>query len=1166
LRLGARSVREPAERMRLAELHRIAAERAKASSGFDAAYEYYRSALVLLPEDARLTHRALHGDLLRGAVTHGFLSGAVHAADALAREASKSVEDPLERAELLRLRIVGLTAADRLGDAIACVREAAAMLGCPLPETTDESVVRGDLLELGERLARFGQDGFADAPLLEDDRLLLAMRCLSAGNASSWLFGDTALFAALQSRMVTITLDHGQAPESGGALVRFGAMYAWALEDPSPAYEVSAEGLRLALGWSDLRSQCRARFGMAFHMSHFRWPLRVCVDEFRAIIDLGAAGGELPYIGFACHRGLEAALTMGLPLPEVVHELDRASAFAHRYELRSILTDLSMLRGVVDALSGRTDDHERTLGESELLRRRAELYARHNVWMLEVAYLFRRLDTAARHARAVEPLLQMMPSTLPVTAYAFYDALARTAASEPDLGVVEEHAARLEVWARSCPENFAHKARLVRAEMARVRGQVDDALAGYAEAAAAAGAQGALVDEATAHELAGRLHSKLGHGTPARAAIQQAMRLFARWGSLGKVDALAAEFLQLSEKPSTFGLAAGSVSAAHLDLLSVMKMVESVSRELVRERLFERLLTLGLEIASAQNAVLVLKNGEEYEARARGTATGSTVLMRALLDETTDVPRSLVRAVLDRAEPIMVSDAQNDPVYGVDAYVRSSRVQSALAIPICRQSETIGVLYLESRLAPAAFADDRARLLDLLSAQMAIALDNSMLFERLETEIQERRRAEDRVRFLADAGMALTHGIGLDAVFQKVAEVAVPFLADWTTVDVLTEDGSLRRAAAQHADARMRSLLDELAQNYSPARTSNVPAAIALRTGAPVLQESVTDATIRELQVDARHGELLRRLGSRSAIAVPLVAHGRRVGALTLHVGGARPPFGPVDVALAQELAERAAISIDRARLEARLAMSEKFEAIGRLAGGVAHDFDNFLAVIHAQAEMLSRERGLGPRGAESLSLIKESVRSAAEVTRQLLAVGRKQIMSPELVRVNDFLRASSDMLRGLAGESVQLSLELGSDAHVIEVDRSQLTQVVVNLVTNARDAMPNGGRIVLRTTERPLEGDRPHVCISVADTGIGIDPRARAHLFEPFYTTKGDGRGTGIGLATVHGIVEQSGGSILVESRPGAGSVFTVCFPSVSALRRAEAARSGRAVGRYGH
>lgn len=1165
---GRRLLREPSERLRLVELYRTAAHRAKASSGFGAAYEYFRSAIAFLPEEAHHSHHALLVELLHGAVVYGFLTGEVEAAERMARESTHLFPDPLERAELLRLLIVGLTAADRLDDAITCVRQAAAVLDCALPTGGAQDYIREQVLDLGHRVSGLGRDAFKNAQVMTDARLLLAMRILSAANPATWLHGDTALFAAAQARMVAISLEHGVAPESGGALVRFGAMYAAALGDPAPAYEVSVQGLGLALQSQDLPTRCRARFGMAFHIGHFRLPLRACVDEFRSVVELGNDCGEFAYVGYATHRGIEAALTMGLDLPAVLREVDRGIAFAQRYELRSILTDVSMLRGVVHCLQGREESHY-LLGSSaeHLLRARTELFARVNVWMLEVAYLFRRLEVASGHARAAEPLLRTMPSTLPVVAYTFYDALSRAASLEADgseaqaqeLRAIETHAARLELWAKSCPDNFAHKALLVRAELSRLSGHSDEALQGYEAAAAASRAQGALVDEATAHELSGRLHEQQGRATMARAAIQKAMHLFAHWGSLGKVDVLAAEFLDLAEKPSSFGLAApesGTISAAHLDLLSIMKMIESVSCELVPERLFERLVMLGLEVASAQNAVLVLRDDAgKYEVRARGSASESVTLLRVSLDETTELPRGLVRAVLDRSAFVIVNDAQNDPACAGEPYVRAASVKSAMAIPIRRHTETLGALYLESRLASGAFADDRVRLLELLSSQMSIALENSLLVWRLEAEVHDRRRAEERVRFLAEAGMVLAQSVGLEAVFESIAKVAVPFLADWSTVDVRSDDGSIRRAASEHVDPRMRDMLEELAQRYPPTPISTGPAAVALRTGETEVLAEVSDGIIRQMQVDARHGELIRLLGSRSIIAVPLIARGRRVGVLTLHVGSGREPFGAADVSLAQELALRAASSIDKARLESQLSQSQKLEAIGRLSAGVAHDFNNFLSVVLGNADLLALQPELGPEGVESVNQIRAAAEGAAELTRRLLAVGRKQVLRPEVLSVNEFLHSSSDLLRGLAGNRIEVVFNLDPNVGVIEVDRSQLTQVVTNLVANARDAMPEGGTIVIGTAEMALDGPsddhehddasrRPYVCISVSDTGIGMDSRTRAHLFEPFYTTKPEGKGTGIGLATVSGIVEQSGGKILVESQLGAGSRFTVCFP----------------------
>jgi signal transduction histidine kinase len=233
---------------------------------------------------------------------------------------------------------------------------------------------------------------------------------------------------------------------------------------------------------------------------------------------------------------------------------------------------------------------------------------------------------------------------------------------------------------------------------------------------------------------------------------------------------------------------------------------------------------------------------------------------------------------------------------------------------------------------------------------------------------------------------------------------------------------------------------------------------------------------------------------------------------------------------------------MEKARLEAELSQSQKFEAIGRLSAGVAHDFNNFLMVVLANADLLS-SFSLVPDAAHSVEQIRAAAQGATEVTRRLLAMGRKQILHRQILPVNEFLEGSKERLRGLAGARVDLVFELDSEVGEIEVDRTQLTQVVANLVTNARDAMPRGGTVLIRTTEMPLEGaqheapGRIYVCISVSDTGTGMDSRMQSHLFEPFYTTKA--QGPGIGLASIRGIVEQSGGKILVESRLGARGVI---------------------------
>ncbi len=241
-----------------------------------------------------------------------------------------------------------------------------------------------------------------------------------------------------------------------------------------------------------------------------------------------------------------------------------------------------------------------------------------------------------------------------------------------------------------------------------------------------------------------------------------------------------------------------------------------------------------------------------------------------------------------------------------------------------------------------------------------------------------------------------------------------------------------------------------------------------------------------------------------------------------------------------------------------QLVQSQKIEAIGRLAGGIAHDFNNLLIVITGHAQMLHEALPAGDARRRHVDMIGQTAGRAAALTQQLLAFSRKQALQPSLLDLNAVVLNLEQMLRRLIGEHIELVSACGSAAGHVRVDRSQLEQVIVNLAVNARDAMPGGGRLTLRTANADLDADfvrlhpgarpGPFVTLEVSDTGEGMDADVRAHLFEPFFTTKGVGKGTGLGLATVYGIVKQSDGYIDVESEPGQGARFTIYLPRVPA------------------
>ena len=245
---------------------------------------------------------------------------------------------------------------------------------------------------------------------------------------------------------------------------------------------------------------------------------------------------------------------------------------------------------------------------------------------------------------------------------------------------------------------------------------------------------------------------------------------------------------------------------------------------------------------------------------------------------------------------------------------------------------------------------------------------------------------------------------------------------------------------------------------------------------------------------------------------------------------------------------------MERAALEEQFYQAQKMESVGRLAGGVAHDFNNILTVIGACADFIEEDLDAGHPLLEDVQLIKEAYVRAKDLTRQMLAFSRKQMLAPSTVNLNNTVTGTGTMLTRLIGEDVEVHTVLADDMGNVFADAGQLEQVLVNLVVNARDAMPMGGQLTIETAMLHLDHDfvaahpdasvGPYVRLTVSDTGVGMDEDTKARLFDPFFTTKEQGKGTGLGLATVYGIINQSGGLITVESEPGEGTTFHVYLP----------------------
>ena len=257
-------------------------------------------------------------------------------------------------------------------------------------------------------------------------------------------------------------------------------------------------------------------------------------------------------------------------------------------------------------------------------------------------------------------------------------------------------------------------------------------------------------------------------------------------------------------------------------------------------------------------------------------------------------------------------------------------------------------------------------------------------------------------------------------------------------------------------------------------------------------------------------------------------------------------------------------------RTEEQLRQAHKMDAIGQLAGGIAHDFNNLLSAILGYAELLSEKLGAGHPLQHEAEQIARAGRSAASLTRQLLAFSRRQVLQPAVLDLNGVVANVEKMLRRLIGEHIDLNIKLAPELPRVRVDAGQLEQVLLNLAVNARDAMRDGGRLTIETVPLDLPDNNDYdlapgrcVMLRVKDTGCGMTPAVQAHLFEPFFTTKAPGKGTGLGLSTVYGIVKQSGGAITVDTAPGKGATFVIVLPAAvgSEETALSAATGGRPV-----
>ncbi|WP_438031961.1 AAA family ATPase [Sorangium sp. So ce204] len=1283
LNRGAALLRSQAERDELAALNLRAGRKAKAAAAYEAAAALFAAGLSLLAQAPWDAQHALTYDLTLERAHAAYITGGFDEAERLLQELMERARTRTETAAAVELLVTLRVTRGQSARAVEIGLSWLRACDIDLPRLPTDAQLEEETKSVWQALGDRAIEDLIHLPPMTDREVKLTMGVLEgAGIAASFMTPNLYFLTFL--RMVQLSLRHGNAESSAVAYTAFARMFGPRFGRYKEAYRFGKLGHDLAQrsGRLTTKSMVFATFGhhVVFWTRHYRETYPYGRAGFSAAVESGA----MSMACFNCVWDALFHLLSGEALEDVLREVDERLGFVRRAGFAFAHGALLSARAMIQALRGRPVRFA-MLDGSELdppafearLQEGALETTREFYYSLKAQALFvlgapREAREAATRVVTEQPFWNQPHALMAESFYVLALSLAalvdvphvphvphapraprapRAERGSPARELPEqllECERQLGAWAASGPDNFLHKHALVRAEIARLRGQDVEAMGLYEQAISSAREGGFVQHEAIACELAARLYRDHGLSTPADAYLLKARAAYFRWGAHAKVEQLDQRYPFLVERKPIAPTVTFAVRAEQFDVLSVVKASQSISGELQLPRLLEMLLRTMLEHAGAEQGCVLLVRGERLSCAAIEAPTGAVRMRDAGEAPSAALPQSILNYVRRSHERVLLDDAAARHPFSEDAYFTRKKPRSVLCLPIVRQTRLLGLLYLENNLVTGAFTPGRLTVLELLASQSAISLENAMLYTDIEQENAERRRAERELResqatlqaivdnsaaaiFLKDrdgryllvnrqasniAGLpshrllgktdaellpaALAEIIGVhdrkvleageplefeeevtmedglhtflslkfplgesvmpgvlcgictDITERKRAELAERFLADASRKLMALGYGATLDSIAQLVVPELadRCVIDVGVADGDPghAVTAGVPAELA---GAVVdALRALTAASPDRAEVgDVRAAPLLEPLGVHSFLRVPLLARDRRFGVMTLLAAAPRRRYGPADLWVAEELGLRAALALDNSRLFAEA--QEAIERRNEFLLVASHELKTPLTSLTMQAHLLARllprlqRAEIAPERIDAaIQLLNRQIARLAHLVNELLDVTRlnagRLTLSRAPVDLAALTREAVERMRQQFADArcrIQLDLQEPVVGHW---DASRVEQVVINLLSNA---IKYGAGAPIHVVVRGLEG---RALLVVRDHGIGIAQADQARIFERFeraVSVRNFG-GLGLGLYIVRWIVTSHGGTIRVESAPGAGAAFIVELP----------------------
>ena len=926
LNLGRDLITDPAERIELARLDLAAGQKAKSASAHQAALEYLSAGLEMIPSDLWQADYELAFSLHLDAAESEYLCGNFEAAERRFEHLLGHAASNLDKAKVHRLRGVQYENLSRYADAVSIGFEGLRLFGIVFPDSPQErqAALEREIAAIGSLLRGRPVQSLIELPAMTDPATQTVMGLLTDLWASIYILGEPVLAPLISATMVRLSLIHGNAEESAYGYVTHAITIGPVRGDYEQAYEFGCLALAVNERFDGRRRRAKIQQQFHAHVNLWRRPMASCLPYAREACRSGLETGDFLYAAYGAATELWPAMLATPSLPAFLDQYSANLAVINRLKAVAFADSVKLLLNWARALQGKTQSALSLSGEGfdeaayvERYRENPFFTTIHAVARLQVCFMLEAFDEALEAARTAGAVVDHLAGTIWPVEFGFWNGLAlatrHSSAEEGErtalIGEMERARQSLATLAGHCPENFLTQSLLVAAEIERVSGRAPAAQDLYERAIESAERFDSVRHEAVANELCARFWMERGQRHVADVYRQAARRAYARWGAAAKVADLDRRYPapEHAKHPESRGDPVATLTDVNsIDLATVMKAARVLAGEIDLGRLLEKLLAIAIENAGAGRGLLVLEHEDAPRIHAVGSGEEVTVNLAGTPMIGTDaVPVVMVNHVRRTLEGLVLTDARSDIRFRHDPYVLERRPRSVIVTPLVNQGRLLGAVYLENNLATGAFTPERLALLQVLSSQAAIAVQNAQLYAGLRREVAERARMESALRTISEGTAALTG----HPFFRAVARLAAETL------------GSRYVLVAEVVGER-RDRVRTLAFWQDGTFGENVSYHLA---GTPC-ESVLTGRTChhpRGVQGLFPEDRDLKTLGAEGYLGVPLVgSSGDVVGHIALIHDGPLEP-GPQDIAVLGIFASRAGAELERARAEEALRESQ---------------------------------------------------------------------------------------------------------------------------------------------------------------------------------------------------------------------------------------------------